>query len=305
MRPEGGYVMGHHPDAVQTRWSSPRRWASRLDELPATPMLLTDALEEFVIHHAVARALGFGVPAYAESDRDLRTVAALIRTAICRDPRGLTLHRDLPAYLYVTCRDFALLATSALRYRGVPARLRVGFASYFRRGFWEDHWICEYWTGARWARLDAQLGRRARAGMGIHFDVTDVPESNWQSAAALWKGVRNGSVDPSVCGLSYADIRGSWFIAAAVVRDAAAVAGVEPLPWDYWGPAAAARSNKVVPPDLADEIDALAECLEPAPRDRRQARRLLQRFDWARPPETFGFVGIHERGGKAARQDVP
>jgi len=38
---------------------------------------------------------------------------------------------------------------------------------------------------------------------------------------------------------SDADLRrvvsGDWFVASSVLRDAAALAGVECLPWDYWG----------------------------------------------------------------------
>ena len=44
-----------------------------------------------------------------------------------------------------TCRDYALLMTSILRYRGIPARARAGFGKYFTKGRYEDHWVCEYW----------------------------------------------------------------------------------------------------------------------------------------------------------------
>ena len=39
----------------------------------------------------------------------------------------------------------------------LPSRLRVGFATYFVRGFHEDHWLCEYWDGDTWRLLDAEL----------------------------------------------------------------------------------------------------------------------------------------------------
>ena len=186
---------------------------------------LPGALEQFVIHHAIVRALGYGVPPAAEQDRNLRFVSHLLHEATQRDPRPLTAHRALGDYLYDTCHDFALLAASVLRERGVPARLRVGCASYFRRGHWEDHWVCEHWSGTEWAVLDAQLGPRARAGLGIPFDVADVPETAWRSAASIWRGIRSGGIDPSRCGVSFAGISGAWFVAAAVLRDAASLAG--------------------------------------------------------------------------------
>src|SRR5437868_4629405 len=151
-------------DCRHTRWSDPQAYCEQLSELPSETAALADALEEFVIHHAIARSLGFGVPATAESDRNLRRVSRLLAAALQRDSRPLTEHRALPNYLYGTCHDFALLAVSLLRERSVPARLRVGFASYFRTERWEDHWVCEYWTCEKWAILDTQLGSRARAG---------------------------------------------------------------------------------------------------------------------------------------------
>ena len=53
-------------------------------------------------------------------------------------------------------RDFTV---AFLRAAGVPARARCGFGAYFRPGWFEDHWVVEYWnaTAARWQLVDAQL----------------------------------------------------------------------------------------------------------------------------------------------------
>jgi transglutaminase-like putative cysteine protease len=144
----------------------------------------------------VARRIGLGVPAAAEADRSLRRISLLFTEAFSRDPRHLTVHRDISDYLYVTCRDFALLAVSALREQRIPTRLRVGFASYFNPRYREDHWVCEYRVGESWAILDAQLGPRARAGFRIAFDVADVPDTCWRSAASVWRAVRSGQLNP-------------------------------------------------------------------------------------------------------------
>lgn len=148
--------------ADHTPWSDPGDLADRLAALPADPLALADGLENFLIHHAAARFLKFGVPDYAERDRGPRTVHRLLAAALDRDPRPLSAHRDLPTYLYGSCHDFALLAAGALRSRGIEARLRVGFVDYFRKDRWEDHWLCEYRQDGAWRLLDAQLGRRAR-----------------------------------------------------------------------------------------------------------------------------------------------
>ena len=271
------------PDARHTAWSDPGPHRARLGELPAVPAAIADALEEFVIHHAVARQLGFGVPEEAEADRSLRRVSLLLDALLRRDDRHLSIHRALPNYLYVTCRDFALLAIAALRERGVPARLRAGFANYFGRGTWEDHYICEYRDGTAWAVLDAQLGPRARQGLGIGFDIAHVPADGWRPAAAVWRAVRAGAMDPALCGYASAGIAGEWWIASSVLRDAAALSGTECLPWDDWGPATEFRATRRVTEEQAQAIDTLAAALDPAPEDRDAARALFARFPWAAP----------------------
>lgn len=270
-------------DRLHTVWSAPGDHRVRLSDLPIEPERLADALEEFVIHHAVARQLGFEVPERAETHRGLRRVALLLDEAMARDPRPLSDHRDLPDYLYVTCRDFAMLAVSTFREAGIPARLRAGFASYFSPGRWEDHYVCEYRDGEDWAVLDAQLGRRARTGMGIRFDVGHVPDTAWLPAGAVWRAVRSGTMDAATCGLSGAGIAGEWWIAGSVLRDAASLAGRECLPWDDWGPAVEFRAEGAVTFDQASAMDALAQAIEPAPRDRSEAEDVLARFPWAAP----------------------
>jgi hypothetical protein len=72
------------------------------------------------------------------------------------------------------CRHSALLACAALRHHGEPARVRVGFADYFRPGFHDDHWITEHWDGGRWRLMDPELAAGARRHFGITFDPCDV-----------------------------------------------------------------------------------------------------------------------------------
>lgn len=53
-----------------------------------------------------------------------------------------------------TCRDLALMLCSMPRGKGIAARPRCGFASYFNAG-WEDHWVCEYWDSRRGSGVSA------------------------------------------------------------------------------------------------------------------------------------------------------
>jgi hypothetical protein len=273
------------PDREHTYWSTPETFRDRLGELPAEPAAIADGLEQFVIHHSVARQIGVAVPAHAEEDRSLRRASLLLAQAIRRDGRPLSEHRGISNYLFVTCRDFAMLAVSALREKSIPARLRAGFAGYFNPGIWEDHYLCEYCIDGSWAFLDAQLGPISRNGFRIQFDLANVPSSGFRTAASTWRAVRAGELDAATCGLPYAGIAGEWWIASSVLRDAAALTGIECLPWDDWGMAASFRATHAVNEEQALAIDALAEALEPAPRNRIEATELLEHFKWAAPTD--------------------
>ena len=271
------------PDRRHTYWSNPGAYRDRLGELPAEAAAIADGLEQFLIQHSIARQIGVAVPVHAEGDRSLRRASRLLAEAVRRDGRPLSEHREISNYLFVTCRDFAMLAVSALREQGIPARLRAGFAGYFNPGIWEDHYLCEHCVGGSWALLDAQLGRISRNGFGIQFDIANVPGSDFRTAASTWRAVRAGELNAATCGLPYAGIAGEWWIASSVLRDAAALTGIECLPWDDWGLAASFRTSRTVNEEQASAIDALAKALEPAPRNRIEAKELLEHFRWAAP----------------------
>jgi hypothetical protein len=274
------------PYARHTFWSDPGGRRGALKEFPTEPGSIAATLENFVMHPAMTAALGFEMPTEAEADRNLRRTACLLDVALRRDHRPFTVARAANQHLYGTCRDFALLAVAALREHGVPARLRVGYASYFETGRWEDHWVCEHWTGRGWALFDAELGPRARQRFGIGFDIDDLPQDRWRSAASVWRGIRAGIIDANTCGVSFAGIAGEWFVAAAILRDAAALAGIEALPWDYWGPGRRFCESRRVTPEQACAIDDLAHALYPAPKSHEDAQEVLDRFPWARPSPT-------------------
>jgi transglutaminase-like putative cysteine protease len=52
---------------------------------------------------------------------------------------------------------------SMLRRQGVPARMRVGYATYtWGEPKLENHFIVEYFNGQRWVLLDAQMDQAQR-----------------------------------------------------------------------------------------------------------------------------------------------
>src|SRR4029077_2620167 len=171
----------------------------------------------------------------SEDDVECRRLPRILDRIVARDPAPLDVARPPERRFIGICRDYALLACAALRHHGVPARLRVGFATYFTPGYLEDHWVCEYHAGDRWRLLDPELAPRVRTHFKIAFDPTDVPRDAFLVAGDVWQRTRAGAIDPETCGVPHIGIVGRGFIAASLVRDLAALNRREMLAWDVWG----------------------------------------------------------------------
>lgn len=276
---------------AQSTFTTPGQFKAALLELPESLAELSDALENFLIHHAAARSLGFGVPESAEQDRNSRTVEKLMRVAMSRDNASLRVKRDLANYLYVTCHDFSLISVSILRSRIMPTRLRVGFVDYLVTDFWEDHWICEYWDGGEWRLFDPQMGARSREGFGIGFPIDDLPRVHFKSAAEMWLALRAGEVKPDNCGVSFVEgIQGEWLCACNLMRDAAALNKIELLPWDFWGMGKDIARERTIAAEFYEVLDQLAELIVKietvGATDKKEMEPLLKQIVWALPNKT-------------------
>lgn len=110
-----------------------------------------------------------------------------------RDPRGLTVDRRVEDKLVLTCRYVAILMASFLKAKGIPARVRSGFGSYFEgESIAWDHWVIQYWKedDDRWITVDVD-GSLHKTG----FDMYDIPEGKFDWSADAWHAVRSGKID--------------------------------------------------------------------------------------------------------------
>src|SRR6185312_12977497 len=148
--------------------TEPGRFASTL-AAPADLAALCTFIQGVVIHSDWASAYGVT----ADLSRETLPVARRLAMVEAAGGRDLPPERRTPG----TCRDFALMTCSALRERGVVARVRCGFATYFTANPFEDHWVCEHWREdeRRWVLTDAQLDPLQRDHLCVTFDPTDLP----------------------------------------------------------------------------------------------------------------------------------
>jgi hypothetical protein len=143
-----------------------------------------------------------------------------------------------------------VLAVAVLRHHGIPARSRVGFATYLSPTWNGDHVIVEAWMDGRWRRFDPEFD----APLPSMPDPTDIGHgsaSPFLTAAQVWLAHRAGSIDVSRFGVAEGlGIGGDWFVFDYVIGQLAHRFGDELLLWDNWG-AMTNDLRDVTPDDLA------------------------------------------------------
>ncbi|MGN7470624.1 transglutaminase domain-containing protein [Brevibacillus sp. SAFN-007a] len=158
-----------------------------------------------------------------KEDENFDKVSEMLEALVERNADGLTADRLPSERLLLSCRFHSLLLISMLRSRGVPARSRVGFASYLSENNrkYIDHWICEVWEEAeqRWIRVDPDQER------------IDIQGDEFLVAGDAWLMARDKEINPQLFG-----VKKSWgmpYIRNNLCYDLNAVLGNELGYWDY------------------------------------------------------------------------
>lgn len=217
--------------------TDPKGFGHILDNLPSSIPKLCTIVHGVITHRDSSELYGLELSEQRKQEGETRYVFLILKRISELDSNPLSQSR-LPEKRFAgTCRDFAILLCAMLRRQGVPARLRCGFAAYFTKGRYEDHWVCEYWDrkDSRWVLVDAEIDDVYQKKYDFSFDVHDIPRDQFLTAAEAWQGCITGKFDPNVFGVSIIDIQGMWFVRNDVVRDLAALNKIEVLPWDEWG----------------------------------------------------------------------
>lgn len=175
-----------------------------------------------------------------------------------------------------TCRDFAITLCAILRNQGVPARLRCGFAAYFTKGIYDDHWVCEYWheKESRWILVDPEIDEVYEKKYHFTVDIYDLPRDQFLVAGRAWKACKEGNLNPELFGVLSIGIKDMWFILNNVVRDLAALNKIEVLPWDEWG--IADKKFEALTDEELNLVDKIAEATLPETENFPEIRKLFE-----------------------------
>ena len=212
--------------------TDPGRYTYLYKNLPSDVSSLCEIVSGMMLHIFMADKYGVTIPEGRKNEVQLRTVERMLGRIMELDPRPLTVAREPLKRMVGNCRDHTVLLCSMLRYKGIPARARCGFATYFIPGKYVDHWVCEYWNARRrrWVRVDPQLDEVQIKALGVKFDPLDLPANAFIPGGAAWNRCRKGKLDPDLCGIF--GMKGWWFVRGDLVRDFMALDKVEILPWD-------------------------------------------------------------------------
>ncbi|SMB89545.1 transglutaminase domain-containing protein [Deinococcus hopiensis] len=212
--------------AAHTPYTAPGKYAALLRALPADPRAAAACWRGLTAHYRATPDL----PAGREEDKQARWVADILACLLHRSGQPLTQPRTPSERFAGCCRDDALLLVAGLRERGVPARLRIGWAPYLNPDFVHDHVVAEWYGGTHWVRGDPEMDPTR-----FPFDTMDLPPGTFQTAGEAWLTFRTGTLSPTRYGVAPGLFGGPTMLRDYVIRELAALTGHELLLWDSWG----------------------------------------------------------------------
>jgi Transglutaminase-like superfamily len=226
-----------------SKFTDPGAAGPVIDELPADLAALREASSQLVFHY---RAGGDwaenGVPAGRAREIDTRYADAMFELLLSRGEPTLARNRPPPDRIVGCCRDATLLFVSLARHKGIPARMRFGFAAYLCPGLLIDHVVAEAWdhTGGRWRLIDGEMdGGWTPDVDGRPVDWLDLADDQFVTGPRAWRAARAGTSDPerhlTAPELDASELRGWPLLARHAIHDLVALNMTEMLVWDAWG----------------------------------------------------------------------
>lgn len=228
--------------ATQSPVTDPGAMTWWLADLPADLDGLRRVARDLVIHYRAEDPAAHGIPIARMAEIDTRYAESMLHRLHELAAQPLTTARQPAQRLVGCCRDFTVLFLTFARHQGLPARARVGFATYFVPDFYVDHEIAEVWnaTEGRWRLVDAELSDdHVDPTNGEPLDGLDVSRDRFLTGGNAWLACRQGQADPERFvvdpGLAMPTTRSWPQVRNNLIHDLAALNKVETLLWDSWG----------------------------------------------------------------------
>lgn len=201
--------------------TNPGKYSYLYDTLPETIPQLCQVVQGLLLHVFHTERYGVNLSEQRKKEVRLRKIEDIIQRAMELSDHPLIQPRDPENRVMSHRRDYAVLLCSFLRYKGIPARVRVGYATYFDPELHQTHWLCEYWCQNRmvWVLVDAQLDDIQARYYEIDFDPLNVPAGKFLYAGEEF-------------GLVYKSSDDLFAVKRSLIQDLAALNKIEVEVWD-------------------------------------------------------------------------
>lgn len=241
---------------VQSKFSDPGELSYLYHPLADNIETLTDQVQRLFLHYADIDLFSIDKEKLNYYELNLRMINDILLTLQSKSEIDLSSHRDMHKRVMGVCRDTSLLLCSVLRSRGIPARLRSGFVTYFIPGLFLDGFCLEFFDASinRWRAIDTRTTQLHLDHYKLHidFDLMNVPNNRFIFAADAWQMCRYHNADPVRFGSR--QHRGLFTVRNRMIHDLALLNKQEILIWDVWG---AMLSSSVTDFELLDALSDL------------------------------------------------
>lgn len=265
-------------------FTDPGRFSDKFKSLPDGVDNLIKVVQNLMVHPMEADIYGLNfTSSQIKEEEQLRSAEQIIEKITQIDPRDLNQKRDIKDKIIGICRDHAILLTSMLRYKGIPARIRVGFASYFDSEIdIQTHWVVDYWNKDKgcWVFIDPQIDSLQIKKHNIQIDPLNIKESEFYSAGRAWLLVNSGEKRADDFGLNK-KWRGLPVLKSSLIHDFLCLNSIEPLAWDIWGELASKSYSKLNKSER-DILDHLALLTASRESDEKRITELYSSLDLKR-----------------------
>ena len=237
-----------------SEFTDPGEYAYLYENLPdSLPELCQVVRSQFV--HIIAEYPSYKHLLPAERRYDISkytSVKSILEGLHHYDSSGLTLNRKPEDRLVLGCQNYALLLASILKYKGIPARLRYGHATYIIPDFHGSHVICEVWNKneKRWMLVDPGL------------KMIDFSRDKFDLSNEAWLQMRKGEIEPMKFGFP-GKYLGEGSITGKISGDLASVLGTEypltmypPIMDHYF------TGEKQLPQEYIGTLDSICELMQ-------------------------------------------
>lgn len=211
-----------------------RTMKDMVKDIPRNVESIVSIVQNIFLHQHWAKRYGLELDDKRKEEPWLRSVEEKLAFLNKSGYEHIMDKKSIEHKMIAICRDFTVMTVALCREVGIPARARCGFATYFEKDKYTDHWVLEYWNydRKRWVLVDPQLDAFQQEQLNIPFNPLDIEDKYFITGPRAWIICREGKIAPELFGIL--DFWGYDYLKCNLILDANSLLKVPMQPWDWW-----------------------------------------------------------------------